>query len=71
LRRSREDKKIAGVCAGLGRYLGIDVTLLRIVMVCALLSGVGFVFYAICWIVMPLDPVLLPPQATTHSPIRV
>jgi phage shock protein C len=71
LRRSREDKKIAGVCAGLARYLGIDVTLIRILMLCAGVWGFGVVFYVACWIVMPQDPLLLaaPPQATSSSPV--
>jgi phage shock protein C len=63
LRRPRDEKKIAGVCAGLARYLGIDVTLVRIVVLCLALwpPGVGIIFYIICWIAMPLDPYLLPP----------
>jgi|SRR5215831_9661849 phage shock protein C len=56
--RSREDAKVAGVCAGVARYLGWDVTLVRIL--CVILSiyppGAGLIAYAICWIVMPRDP---------------
>ena len=69
LRRSREDKKLAGVCSGLARYLTVDVTLIRIMMLCAGIWGVGIVFYAICWIAMPLDPLMLPPaQAVRPMP---
>jgi phage shock protein C len=74
LRRSRQDKKIAGVCAGLARYLNIDTVLVRIIMLCLLFSGVGLLFYIVCWVVMPLDPLLLPaPPAypVASTPVRL
>jgi len=53
LRRST-DRVIAGVCAGLGRYLGIDPVLLRIAFVIlALAGGGGVVLYVIGWILIP------------------
>ena len=71
LRRKRDDKKIAGVCSGFARYLGLDVTLVRILVVCAAFWGIGLVFYAACWIIMPLDPLLLPPpQAQTATAVQ-
>lgn len=55
LTRSRDDRMISGVCGGLARYLNIDATLVRVVMVVALL--VGFlapgVAYLIAWALMP------------------
>jgi len=57
LMRSRYDKKIAGVCAGVARYLDLDTNLVRLVwLLCFLLGGAGFVAYIICWIVMPVEP---------------
>jgi len=54
--RVREGKKIAGVCAGFARYLGMDVTLLRIVwLVTGLTAGVGFIAYLVAWIAMSYD----------------
>lgn len=54
LYRNTEDKKIAGVCSGLAIYLGIDVTVLRIIFFCALLFGcAGFWVYLIIWIIAP------------------
>lgn len=41
LRRSTKDKFIAGVIGGIGSYLGISSTLLRIIVVIISLSGVG------------------------------
>lgn len=65
LSRPRGEKKIAGVCAGIARYLGVDVTLIRVVMAVLALwpPGTGLLLYLICWIVMPQDPLLLSPPA--------
>ncbi len=72
LTRLRDDRKIAGVCSGIARYLGIDVTLVRILtLVLAICPpGIGLIFYLVCWIVMPQEPLLLPPasQAQTSEP---
>ena len=62
LSRPRDDRKIAGVCAGFARYLGVDVTLVRIVAVVLLLCppSAGFIAYIVGWAVMPNDPLRLP-----------
>lgn len=45
---------IAGVCGGLGRYLGVDPVLLRIgFVVLALAGGGGFLAYIAAWILIP------------------
>lgn len=45
---------IAGVCGGIGQYLGIDPLLVRIVFLVLLLGdGVGFLLYVVLWILMP------------------
>ncbi len=70
LSRPRDEKKIAGVCAGIARYLGIDVTLVRVLMLVLALwpPGTGLIIYVVCWIVMPQDPLLLPPpQQAPHQ----
>lgn len=58
LYRSRTDKMIAGVCGGLGRYLGIDPTLVRLLFVLLVLLGVGsgLLIYLILMVVVPLEP---------------
>lgn len=55
--RPMHEKSIGGVCAGFARYLGVDVTLLRVVWLCTaiFLVGTGFLVYLICWIVIPAD----------------
>ena len=57
LHRSRTDRMIAGVCGGLGRYFGIDPTLVRLAfVVIALAVGSGLLAYLILWIIIPLEP---------------
>lgn len=51
--RSRSDKMIGGVCGGLAAYFGIDATIVRLVFVLAVLSGLSPFIYLILWIVMP------------------
>jgi phage shock protein C len=54
LRRSHDDRVIGGVCAGLGRYLGIDPVLLRIAfVVLAIAGGGGVILYIVGWILIP------------------
>lgn len=56
LARDMHENKIAGVCAGIARYLGWDVTLVRVgFIVLVLLKGVSLFAYVILWIVMPRD----------------
>ncbi len=55
LRRSN-DQMIAGVCAGIAEYLGLDVTLVRVAYVLLSILSAGFpgtLLYIILWIVMP------------------
>jgi phage shock protein C len=54
LRRSRDDRVLGGVSAGLGRYFGIDPVLVRIAFVLLLFAGgTGFLLYVVAWIVIP------------------
>jgi phage shock protein C len=68
LSRPREDRKIAGVCAGFARYLAMDVTLVRLIVVILAIwpPGVGLIGYLVAWAIMPNDPLRLaevPPAA--------
>ena len=52
--RDDENRRIAGVCAGLATYLDVDVVLVRVLMLVALVAGTaGFWIYVICWIAIP------------------
>jgi phage shock protein C len=58
LYRSRTDKMIAGVCGGLGKYLGVDPTLIRLTFVLLLLFGIGsgLLVYLAMMLLVPLEP---------------
>ena len=58
LYRSRGERVIAGVAGGMGEWLGIDPTLVRLLWLLAFLPGgvPGTVLYAICWLVIPKAP---------------
>lgn len=55
LRKSITNRNLFGVCAGLGEYLGIDITLIRILFVLgSIFSGsVVFWIYIILALVLP------------------
>ncbi len=54
---SQKDRKVAGVCGGLGEYLGVDPTVLRVIfLVSVFVGGVGLVVYLIMWLVVPKNP---------------
>jgi len=57
LRRSTTDKWIAGVCGGWARMLGVDATIIRVVLAAATLLGFGapILLYVICWFLMPQE----------------
>jgi phage shock protein C len=55
--RSRDDSVIAGVCGGLGKYLGVDPVLIRIAAVVLVFAGgAGILLYGIGWIAIPEEP---------------
>jgi phage shock protein C len=48
---------LGGVCGGLGTYLGVDPTLVRIVTLVSLfLPGPQILAYLIAWIIVPEEP---------------
>ncbi len=57
LRRSRDDRWVAGVCGGIAEYFGLSATIVRII--CALLMmlyGSGLMIYIILAIFIPKEP---------------
>ena len=58
LYRSSADKKLAGVCGGLGKYIGIDPTVIRILFVFLALPGglPGILPYILLWLIIPEEP---------------
>ena len=62
LYRSRTDKKIAGVCGGLTKFLNlnIDATIIRLIWAIAVIcAGVGLLAYIVCALVIPEEPELI------------
>ena len=56
LRRSRENRMIAGVVGGLAEYWSIDPTLARVIFVVASILSVAFpgiLVYVVLWLVIP------------------
>ena len=54
--RDMKRGKIAGVCAGLAQYFGMDISLMRIIWILVFIFTVGFVSvvaYVILWVVLP------------------
>ncbi|REJ82538.1 MAG: PspC domain-containing protein [Bacteroidetes bacterium] len=50
----RKNKKIAGVCGGLGDYFDIDPTVFRVLFVASvLLFGTGLLLYVIMAVIIP------------------
>lgn len=57
LYRSRTDRMIGGVAAGLGQYFSIDPTLVRLLFVIGTLAGgPGLLAYIILLIIVPEEP---------------
>ncbi len=56
LRRSRSDKWLGGVCAGLAEVSGLEVWIWRLMFaVLAMFGGTGLVVYLLLWIFVPLE----------------
>jgi phage shock protein PspC (stress-responsive transcriptional regulator) len=56
LTRSRNKGTIAGVCAGMADYFGVDVVLVRLLWVLLAIAGAiigGVIAYVVAWIIMP------------------
>lgn len=55
LLRSKKDRKLGGVCAGIGQYFSIDPTLVRVGFVLLALPGglPGIIPYLILWVIIP------------------
>lgn len=59
LYRSRTDKKLCGVCAGIAKYFDIDPTIVRLgaAALTVISVGTGLIAYFVAAIVMPEEPI--------------
>ncbi len=65
LYKSRRDKIIDGVCGGIGEYLGIDPTIVRIAFILLFfMGGVGLLLYIAGMLIIPVNPEHSKEQAT-------
>lgn len=57
LYRSSNDKIIAGVCGGIAKYFGLDVSLVRgiYILLSIFTSFSGVLVYIVLWLIMPED----------------
>ena len=53
--RYRDDRMVAGVCSGVAAYLGVDVTVVRLLAVLGAVFSLGtiVVAYVVAWVLMP------------------
>jgi phage shock protein C len=57
LYKSKSNRVISGVCGGIGEYLDVDPTVIRLLWVLATLAwGFGFIAYIICMFIVPEEP---------------
>ena len=57
LYKSNTDKKIEGVCGGIGEYLNVDPTTIRAIwsIVTLFTVGVGILAYIACAVIIPTN----------------
>jgi phage shock protein PspC (stress-responsive transcriptional regulator) len=53
--RPRKGRLVAGICAAIAEYSGVDVTLVRLIVavVSVLTGGTGALAYLAAWIIIP------------------
>jgi phage shock protein C len=53
--RPRNDRMLAGVCAAVADYFGLDVTLVRVIwaVVSVITGGAGVLAYLVAWVIIP------------------
>jgi phage shock protein C len=53
--RSQKGRVVAGICAGIAGYSGLDVTLIRVIVavVSVLTGGAGVLAYLAAWVIIP------------------
>ena len=56
LARSGDDRVVAGVAGGVGRYLGVDPNVVRLsLVVLSFANGLGVVLYLVGWVLLPTE----------------
>lgn len=55
LYRSESDRILGGVCGGLAEVYDLDPTLVRLVTLVLVFSGISPLIYLIAWLIMPTE----------------
>jgi phage shock protein PspC (stress-responsive transcriptional regulator) len=63
------NRVISGVCGGIGDYLGLDPTMIRIAwaILTVFTAFSGIIFYIICAIIIPQNPGYRPEDYRTYD----
>ena len=63
LLRPLDDRIVAGVCSGVGRYLNADPVVIRVAfaILAVLTWGMALIAYPVMWFLMPEEPAPAPP----------
>jgi phage shock protein PspC (stress-responsive transcriptional regulator) len=70
--RDEDNAMIAGVCAGIAAYTGVDVTFIRIIFLILLfVNGIGILAYIICWITMPTAKTVAEKMQMRGEPVTI
>lgn len=56
LYRSNNNRMLCGVCGGIGEYLNVDPTLIRLLWAIVACSGTGILVYFLAAIIIPQEP---------------
>jgi len=56
LYRSRTNRMLGGVAGGIAEYLGVDPTLIRLIWILSIFTGIGVIAYIVAWIIVPENP---------------
>ncbi len=70
LYRNTNNRQVCGVCAGIGDFLGLDPTIIRVIYaLVALFTGTfpGVVIYFILALIIPEDNGMIDTDATKHD----
>jgi phage shock protein C len=71
LRRPLDDRMIAGVCSGIGRYANVDPNAVRVffALVAVLTWGTALLAYPIAWFLIPEDDPRTPAWERPNAPV--
>lgn len=55
LYRSEDDRVLGGVCGGIAEVYDLDPTIVRLVTLALIFSGISPLIYLIAWIIIPTE----------------